>query len=502
MNNNHLRAETVFSSVRWTSFGQIAGHLMQMGVSVALARLLDPKDFGLLSMALVITGFMTIFQYLGTNAVVIQKKELSSKLMSSLFVINVAIGITFTGSLALFGPIIAKVYKTSQVAPVIQILGLTFLITSFGILPSALLNRKMMFNRLVQIELTCTVIQGTVVILLAYMGWKVWALVVAGIINSTVSTCLLCLTSGWSFQWGFNWSEVRNVMRFSLDLTAANIVGYSTQSIDKFIIGRFLGAGALGYYSMAYKMYMKPMTALSSTLSRVLFPAFSRMQEDEVRLGSAFLRAISGIALIIFPMMMGLFVVSRPFVLGVLGEKWSPCIPLIMIFALIGILHSITKMSGNIYLAKGRSGLFLWWQIGSGAIIIISFLCGIPWGIVGVASAYAIVIVPLSWLSVMITVRLINVLFVDFLVTLLPYAGASVAMAGVVMTCRLLLEHWGLGPLLVVCICVPLGMVIYTSIILFLHPAAIADIVKLFPGKAHKIRLWLSASVEQVKSIR
>jgi len=408
MNNGNSLADAAISGVRWSAVGQITGQGVRFGVSVSLARLLVPEDFGLLGMAVVITGFMQLFRSLGTTGVIIQKEELSSELLSSLFIINVAMGLILAGSLALSGAFVASLYGTARVAPIMQVLGVTFVISSFGLVQRSLLNRDMRFDRLVPIELITTVVQGVTAISLACLGWKVWALVVANIVNSMVSTCLLYWVSPWRCRLCFRWSEVRNVKSYGLNLTGAHIAGYLLRNTDKLIIGRFLGAASLGYYSMAYSLYMVPLQSITSILNRLLFPVFTRLQADDARLRREVLRAIGGIAFLTFPMLAGLGVVAQPFVVGLLGDKWSPIIRLIMIFCPVGMLNSIAATTGNIYLAKGRSDWLFRWQLGAGITITVSFACGLPWGIVGVASAYAIVMLPLAYLSFVISFRLIN----------------------------------------------------------------------------------------------
>jgi PST family polysaccharide transporter len=193
-------------------------------------------------------------------------------------------------------------------------------------------------------------------------------------------------------------------------------------------------------------------------------------------------------------MMIGLGVVAHPFVVVVFGDRWSPTAPLIMIFALTGVFHSITGVTTNICLTKGRSDWLFWWGFVVGAVTITGFFCGLPWGIVGVAAAYAIVMVPLACLGLVFPFRLINLPFSDLLVTLRPYAGASVGMGGVVLGLRLMLENAGYEPLWVLPICVLTGIVSYMSIILRINPPAFADLIRLLPVRFRCLdRLYVNA---------
>lgn len=476
-----VQSEKVFSGIRWGVLGQVASQVLRFGSSIILARLLAPEDFGLLGMALVITGFAGIFYSLGTSGAIVQKETLSPELLSSLCIINIAMGCIIAAILAVSAPLMAVLYDTPGVAPIIQVLGVTYVILALGLVHAALLRRDMRFDRLVQIEFVRSVVQGSVAICLAYLDWKVWALVVASITSSMVSTCLLWWVSPWHFQWTFRWSEVKAVMGFSLNLTGAQISEYLLRNTDKFVIGRFLGATSLGYYSMTYSLYVVPQEAIRGILSRVLFPAFSRMQNDDAQLRKVLLRAISGVALLMFPLMLGLGTVASPFVIGLFGEKWRPIIPLVMIFSPIAILLPIGTVTGQLFLAKGRSDWLLKWNLAAGTVIILSFICGLPWGIVGVSVAYATVMLPLTYLSCAIPFRLINLPMADLLTTLRPYASASAIMVIFVLCCRLILEYIALSPIVVLAVSVLWGAMIYMAIIFLWRPPVLCDVARLLP---------------------
>jgi PST family polysaccharide transporter len=223
---------------------------------------------------------------------------------------------------------------------------------------------------------------------------------------------------------------------------------------------------------------------------RVLFPAFSRLQDDNEQLGKTFLRVCGGIALITFPLMAGLAAVAGPFVLTVLGEKWSPIIPLIVILSPIGMIQSVAIPTGRIFIAKGRSDWHFRWTLVSGIVIVSSFISGLPWGIVGVASAYAIVMVPLTFISFHLAFRLIDLSFSDLATALGPYAMATGIMAGAVLGCRFGLESMGSRPHLVLGICVASGFLVYSMIIMIKRPVALTDLANVLPGGSTLLNRW------------
>ncbi len=482
MNNNLLESKTVVSGIRWSGAIQFIGESVRIVVSVILARLLAPEDFGLLAMASVVTGFLVLFQYMGARGVIIQRKELPPDLVNSLFVLNLAFGFIIALGLILGASALAMLYKNSEVAPVIRVLGMAFIITSTGMVPGSLLARNMRFDLIARVRFIEVAVYGAAAIILAYSGWGVWALVAASLISSVASTARLWMVSDWRPSWTFNWAEVKKVIGYSLNLTGSSIVEYTAYNVDRFIIGRWLGSALLGHYSIANRFCLLPLDTIAPVLMRVLFPALSRIQDDVAQLQKIFLRACGGIAFITLPLMTGLCIVAGPFVLAVLGLKWKPVIPILMLLSPIGIFRSVSAPANGVLLSTGRSDWLFRVTLITGITVTGSIFCGLSWGIIGVASAYAIVMVPLTYLRFAVALRLIELRFSDLLGSLRPYIIATAIMAGLVLACRLMLENIGFESYLVLVICVLLGIVIYASLMLFMRPPAVFDLLRILPG--------------------
>jgi O-antigen/teichoic acid export membrane protein len=487
MNDNLFESETVVSGIRWSGAIQFIGETVRVVVSVILARLLAPEDFGLLAMASVVTGFLVLFQYMGARGVIIQRRELPPDLVNSLLVLNLAFGLIIALGLILGASALATLYRTSEVAPVIRVLGVAFIITSIGMVPGSLLARDMRFDLIAKVRFIEVAVYGAVAIALAYSGWGVWALVAASLVSSVASTVRLWMVAEWRPRWTFNWCEVKKVIGYSLNLTGSSVVEYATRNVDRFIIGRWLGSALLGHYSMAIRFCLLPLDTIAPVLMRVLFPALSRLQDDVGRLQKIFLRACGGIAFIALPLMTGLCVVAGPFVLVLLGAKWEPVILLLMLLSPIGILRSVSAPANGILLATGRSDWLFRVMLVTGIAVTGSIFCGLNWGIIGVASAYAIVTVPLTYLRFAVAFRLVGLRFSDLVSSLRPYILATAIMAISVLACRFMLENIGFELYLVLVICVSLGIVVYVSMILFMRPPAVVDILRILPGD-HK---WL-----------
>jgi len=399
------------SGVKWSTVSQVGRQGTQLVTTIILARLLSPSDFGLVGMAMVVIAFIGIFKDLGTSAAIIQRKEFSEDLLSSIFWVNVGFG-TLAMIILFFGaPLSGLFYHEPRVDAILRVLSLTFFISGLSILQQALLERSLAFHTLAKVEISAVGCGAIVGIGMAFSGFGVWSLVFQSLTTVSVTTILLWIFSTWRPKWIFHWNEVKAVSSYSLNLTGFSVFNYFARNADYLLIGRYLGAQDLGYYILAYRILLFPLQNISSVIGRVMFPVYSSIQDDNIRFAKAYLKVATTIALISFPMILGILALASPFVLTIFGVKWQPVILLIMIFAPVGLLQSVGTTTGSIYTAKGRTDWMFRWGIGSGLFVIIASIIGLHWGIIGVATAYAIVTFSISYFNFAITFRLINLKF-------------------------------------------------------------------------------------------
>ena len=429
------------SGVKWNFGAQAGQQIAQLATMVVLARLLKPSDFGLVGMATVVTAFVSLFKDLGTSAAIIHRRDLTDELLSSVFWMNVGIGILGTLLLASFAPLVAMYYREPQVSAILRVLSLSFAISGLTILQAALLERGLQFRTVASTQLAgvgCGAIAG---IASALAGAGVWALVIQSLTSASVITILLWWSTPWRPQWIFRWREVRSIGSYSLNLVGFNTFNYFSRNADNLLIGRYLGPTALGIYALAYRIMLYPLQTIATVISRVMFPVYAHLQDDDARFRSAYLRTAGVIALVTFPMMIGLWMVARPFVLTVFGAKWLQLVPLIEILAPIGMLQSIGTTVGAIYQAKGNTRALFYWGIGSGAVLVSGFAVGLRWGIVGVATTYAIVTIGLMIPNFVIPFRLIGLRLRSLVAVLVRPLAASLLMALVIAVVRTLVVH-------------------------------------------------------------
>jgi len=478
--------DRVFSGVRWIAAGQIASQGVRLLVSIALAHLLSPHDFGLQAMAAVFTSVGWILSTLGMGPAIVQRSSLPEEMLRSLATLGLAVGFGLWLILALASRPIAGFFGEPTVAPVVAALAGTFALSAFGAVPESLLQRNLRFDRLIRIDLAVLAASSGGSIALASTGYGVWSLVIPNLGAAALRSSLLVLSSPWRLRIGFDWPAVSAVVAFSGSVLGFNLLMYLIRNSDRAIIGHALGPVELGLYDYAYRFYTYPVEVITGVLISVMLPTFSRLQESPAALGRAFLRANGAIALITFPMMAGLAAVAGPFVRVVLGGKWSAVIPLLIVLAPLGALQAISATSGQMFLATGNAMLRLAWAVTYTIVIVASYVAGLPWGILGVAGAYAIVMVPITWIGFWLALRLVDLRMMALGRTLASTTVATLAMAAVVGLVQFGLRTAGAGDVVVLAVCVSAGVATYAVLIKLFHPEALDDLLRLLPAPVRR----------------
>jgi PST family polysaccharide transporter len=295
------------------------------------------------------------------------------------------------------------------------------------------------FRRVAIIAIISVICAGAIGILLAISGFGVWSLIWQSLALSLLTVILTWFMSPWRPSLQFHFSAIKDVMGFSMNLLGSNILNFLSRNFDDLLIGRFIGSSALGIYTKAYQLMLLPLTQVSWVVARVMFPSLSSIQHDVVRVKKVYLSILRAIALVTFPLMIGMFVVSKPFVLVVFGSKWSGMIPILRIFCLAGVVDSITTTVGWIYHSQGRTDIEFKFGVICAVITIGAFIIGLNWGIMGMAVAYVLTAYLILWPAWTVAGRLINLRFSEMLKNVLSSFYCSATMGIVVWVIGLIL---------------------------------------------------------------
>lgn len=385
----NLKAKSV-AGAKWAAISQVATQASQLYIGITLARLLDPNDFGLLGMVLVFSRFAQVLADMGIGAAIVQRSTIEPKELNSAFWFNAAAGALLCASLFLAAPLIANFYSTPALTPLARWIAATFLISAFTIVPTSLMVKDFRFRDLAIVETCSFLTAGVAAIVAAWNGMGVWSLVIQSLVLVAVKLVVTFALSSWSPRFEFEWNAVKRLFPFSMNLTGAQLINYWIRNADNLLIGKYLGQGDLGLYTRAYSFMLMPVRQISTVVTRVMFPAFSAIQDDIPRIRAIYLRTLSVIALMTFPIGMGLMSVADYFVLGLLGEKWAGMIPILQILCVLAVTQSLGSTAGVIYQSLGRTDLQFRWSIYSGVIYLTAFVIGLQFGVIGVAAAYMI----------------------------------------------------------------------------------------------------------------
>lgn len=478
--NMNLKIKTV-QGIGWSGISKILHLLFQFGVTAILARLLTPNDFGLLALVAVFTNFVMIFRDFGLTAAIIQRKGITEEHLSSCFWINILAGFLLTLILIFLAPLISHFYGEARLVHIIMILASNFFISSFGVVKIALFTKEMNFKSLVIVEISAVAISGAVAVVLAFSGFGVWSLVWQQILSNIVRIFFLWIFSNWKPKFMFKWYHVKELLGFGLNLTGSNFVNYFKRNLDNLLIGRFLGSTPLGFYNLAYRLLLFPLSNISSMIGRVMFPSLSVIQNDKNKVCSAYIKATRYIAVITFPLMIGLFVVAPQFIRVIFGLQWERSIFLVQVLAIVSLNQSIASTVGWIYQSQGRTDIMFQWGIFSTIIVTIGFVIGLRWDIEGMAVAYALTIFLLTYPGYTICFRLINLKFSYFIVQFKSIFLAAIGMGSIVFILRYFMETvLGENDLVILIATVITGILSYAFLLYLLEKNIYKEALQLF----------------------
>lgn len=374
----------------WSFASQGAKQVSHFIITAILARLLLPNDFGLIGMATVFTGFVTMINEMGVSGALIQRQDVDDRHYSSVFWLNIAVGFLMMFLMMFASSSIAVFYNRLELRPILMLLSVNFVIASLSIVQQTLFQKQMDFKRLAFAETLSVIIGGCVGIYAALSGKGVWSLVYQMLALTSSNMALLWFLSKWKPRFLLSITAIKDIVHFSANLAGFNIVNYFARNVDYLLIGKFLGAEALGFYTVAYKLMMYPLQNITSVIGRVTFPVFCKIQHDLEQVRTFYLKMLKVISLMTFPLMTGLFVIAPELILVMYGHKWLPVVILVRLFCICGLLQSIFTTGGPIFLSQGRANLIFIYGLLNSILVFFAVLIGLKWDSQGVVIGYTI----------------------------------------------------------------------------------------------------------------
>lgn len=358
---------------------------------IVLARLLLPEDFGLVTMVIAIIGFATIFVDLGTRDALAQRHSITEGEVSALFWITFAMGLIFSLVAVMSAGAIARLYGEPRLERIAVALSLTFMLPALVFQQQALMRRALMFRLLAAIDVGSNLVATAATIYLAYAGYAYWALVARPIVAAAIVAVCIWATCGWRPGVPSFTTNVRDLLRFGLNVTGFTLTDYIARSMDRVAIGYISGPRDLGYYQNALVVYENPLSLFVTPLHTVATATLSRLRGDLDELKRSWSNALSALTYFAAPAFAVLAVTGHDLVVVVLGGRWADAGLILSVLALRGPAHVVERTLGWLHIAAGRPDRWRRWGFVNLVAMAVALFCGLPFGAVGVASAYVIV---------------------------------------------------------------------------------------------------------------
>ena len=389
---------------------------LKIGVLAILARLVTPKQFGVMGIAVTVIEFSKMFTHMGVGPAIVQRKELEHRHLTTGFTLSICMGAFFAIMLTLFSNLIAVFFKMPELTQILRVISLVFLIDSLTLIAQALMLRNMKFKISATIEvISYAVGYGAVGITLAYMGWGVWALVVANLSQALLLTILLVIVQPFPKKLGFDTNAFKELIFFGGGMTIAKIGNYLATQGDNLIVGRTLGPTALGIYGRAYQFMVMPASLFGNALDKSLFPSMAKVQDDKPRLAKAYLTGVRVIALVSIPLSVLIIFLSPEIVMILLGPAWTGTVLPLQILACSLLFRMSYKMSDSLARATGAVYRRAWRQIVYALCVLTGSYIGHFWGLYGVAFGVALALIANFLLMTHLSLQLTHASWLDIL---------------------------------------------------------------------------------------
>ena len=455
-----MRDKGVITNFIWRLAERCGAQLVTFIVSIVLARILEPEDYGKIALVTVFTTIMQVFVDSGLGTALIQKKDADDLDFSSVFYFNFIVCLLLYMIMFFAAPFIAAFYNDPIYTPIVRAVSLTIIISGIKGIQQAYVSRHMLFKRFFYATIIGTLISAAVGIFMAYSGFGVWAIVAQQLTNTTIDTLVLWLTVKWRPKKMFSLQRLKTLLSFGWKMLASSLLDTVYNNVRSLIIGKVYSSSDLAYYNQGDKFPNVIVTNINASIDSVLLPAMSNVQDERAVVKSMARRAIKVSTYIMAPLMVGLAVCAETIVCTFLTDKWLPSVLFLRIFCVTYMFYPIHTANLNAIKAMGRSDLFLKLEILKKIVGITLIAITVKFGVV--AMAYSLLLS--TFISMIINSwpnkTLLNYSFHEQMLDIIPGILIAICMGGVVA----LIGFWGLPDLATLVIQVVVGACVYVCL--------------------------------------
>ena len=452
--------KTVISSLVWKFLERLGTQGIQFVVSIILARLLLPSDYGIITMIMVFTAIANSFIQSGFSTSLIQKKNSDELDFSSVLYTSFVIAIICYLILYFTSPLIADFYQMPQIKVILRVLALTLFFGAFNSVQNAKLSKDMKFKTLFFSSLGAIIVSGTTGITMAYLGFGAWALVGQQLANIIASTIILWFTSGWRPKIIFSLTRVKGLFSYGWKIMCSSLIDTFYQNLYNLVIGKFYNSATLGNYNKGEQFPKLIAVNIDGAIGSVMLPAYAREQERKDKVKKMVRRAIVTSSLILFPLMLGLAAIAEPLVKILLTDKWLGCVPFMQILCVIYALYPINTANLQAIKALGKSDYFLKLEIIKKILGITVLIITVPHGVYTMAIGQIIVTIISTMINAFPNRKLLNYNYFEQVKDILPNLLIAILMFIVVYPIKYLIDN----TILLLTIQIIVGAIIYIAL--------------------------------------
>jgi O-antigen/teichoic acid export membrane protein len=461
---------SLVSGIAWTGGTKWATQILSWAATLVVARILSPSDYGLMGMAAVYLGLVTLVNEFGLTAAILRHRELTEEQIARVGGFSLAVGIAIAALSVAAAPMIARFYGEPAVATIIAVLSLNFIFGSLGVLPRSLLARDLAYPRLAMIDGVTNLAQMLTMLAFAIGGFRYMALVFGSLVGSACGALLALWWRPHKLAWPSSFDTIGGALHVGWHIVVGRLAWYTYNTADFAVVGRMLGKQSLGAYTLGWEIATMPVERISSLVSSVTPGIFSAVQHDIVALRRYFLGVVEGLAFITLPAAAGLALIAGEFVPVVLGPQWLGAIVPLRLLALYGGVRSIDTVTPQVLIYTGNSRQSMWYSVIAACVMPVLFVVGTRWGVGGVAAvwivAYPLVVAPQYRLAF----RVLEMRAGQYFKTLWP-AVSSTAIMAVAVGIVLVALPQTLAPVIRLVLEVLVGIAVYGGMIAWRHRA-------------------------------
>ncbi len=473
----------IFSNLIWRFLERSGAQLVSFIVSLVLARILMPEDYGTIALITVFTTILQVFVDSGLGNALIQKKDADDLDFSTAFFVNIVFCTVLYALMFVAAPAISRFYGDMFMVSYIRVLSLTVLVSGIKNVQQAYVSRHMMFKKFFFSTLGGTVLASIIGIMMALNKMGVWALVAQQVINMTIDTIILWITVKWKPHLKFSFNRMKGLFSFGWKLLVSSLIDTIYNDLRQLIIGKMYSSADLAYYNKAKQFPNLIVTNINTSIDSVLLPAMSNVQDNKEHVKSMTRRSIKTSIYVMAPLMMGMAFAAKPIISLLLTDKWLLCVPFVRIFCITYMFYPIHTANLNAMKAMGRSDLFLKLEIVKKVFGLVLLLSTMWFGIM--AMAYSLLVSSVfgqiinSWPNR----KLLNYGYLEQLKDILPGIGLAVVMGG----CIYFVGLFPLPIILILIIQVVSGALIYITLSAVLHLESFEYLLKILKSNFKKI---------------